>query len=112
MSSESAEQQGLLLWWRNKYPDVLLFHIPNGGWRDIRTATHLKREGVVKGIPDLFCPRENLWIELKTKTGKLSQEQIAMHQYLRSIGHTVIVGYGATDASKKVLERFNTIKDK
>ena len=104
MSSESAEQQGLLLWWRNKYPDLLIFHIPNGGWRDPRTAVKLKREGVVRGVPDLYVPKHHLWIELKTEKGKLSPEQSAMHHYLRAIGDTVIVGYGAEDASRKVLE--------
>ena len=108
MSSESAEQQGLLLWWRNKYPDLLIFHIPNGSWRDPRTAVKLKKEGVVAGVPDLFCPKHHLWIEVKTEKGKLSPEQSAMHQYLRAIGDTVIVGYGAEDCSMKVLETFKS----
>jgi hypothetical protein len=105
MSSESNEQIGFVRWWREKYPTILLFHIPNGSWRDIRTATRLKKEGVVAGIPDLMCPKYSLWIEFKNiKGGTISDEQYAMIDYLRSIGDTVIIGYGAEDASRKVLD--------
>jgi hypothetical protein len=104
MSTESQEQQGFITWFRLKYPSILIFHIPNGGYRNIVTGQRLKKEGVVAGIPDLYIPRAKIWIEMKTSTGKLSPEQVEMHRYLRAIGDTVIVGYGAEDASKKILE--------
>jgi hypothetical protein len=112
MSDEHNHQVGFVTWWRNKYPDVLIFAIPNGSWRDFRTAVKLRHEGVVRGIPDLYVPKYHLWIELKTPKGKLSSEQVEMHRYLRAIGDEVIVGYGAPDCSRQILERFNTIKDK
>jgi hypothetical protein len=110
MSNEHNHQVGFLIWWRNKFPDVLIFAIPNGSWRDPRTAVKLKKEGVVRGIPDLYVPKHHLWIEFKTETGKLSPEQVAMHRYLRAIGDGVIVGYGAEDASRQVLAFMETIK--
>lgn len=110
MSSEHSEQQGFVQWWRHRYPGVLLFAIPNGGVRHIATGKALKDEGVIAGIPDLFCPRHALWIEMKTTTGKLSVKQERIISYLRRINHTVIVGCGAEDASRQVLEFMASIK--
>lgn len=105
MISEHEEQCGLLHWFRAKFPTVLIYAIPNGGVRSISTAKRLKAEGVVAGIPDLHVPQWNLWIEMKrVKEGRLSTEQKKIIAELENIGHTVIVGYGATDASRKVLE--------
>jgi hypothetical protein len=106
MSTEFAEQAGLLQWFRCKYPDVLIFAIPNGGKRDIKTAKKLQMEGVTPGVPDLFVPAWNLWIEMKKPGGKLSASQKEMIEYLESIDHTVIIGYGARDASEKILSAF------
>lgn len=72
------------------------------------TAQRLKREGVVPGVPDLYAPKFKMWIELKRKGGKLSDDQIKIIDYLKRIGDTVIVGYGAEDASRKVLDILKT----
>ena len=104
MSSEHAEQAGFLQWFRTKYPGTLIFAIPNGGKRDIVTAKKLQLEGVTPGVPDLFVPQWDLWIEMKKPGGRLSEAQKSMIEYLEGIGHTVIVAYGARDASMKVLE--------
>ena len=74
-------------------------------------AKRLKAEGVVRGIPDLFIPQWNLWVEMKRVSGgRLSPEQKAMITYLESIGNTVIVGKGAADASKQILEFKNDLQ--
>jgi hypothetical protein len=105
MSSEHEEQKGFVRWFRLKYPTILIFAIPNGSYRDISTAKKLKMEGVVSGIPDLYIPKYHCWIEMKRADGgTLSEEQKAMHLYLSLIGDTIIVGYGAEDASRKVLQ--------
>ena len=103
--SEHEEQKGFVDWWRVRFPDVLIFAIPNGEHRAISVAKRLKAEGVVRGVPDLYVPKLKLWIEMKRqKGGRLSAEQKAIIPYLESIGDAVIVGYGAEDASRKVLE--------
>lgn len=103
--SEHHEQVGFLHWFRSKFPGTFIFAIPNGGKRAITTAKALKAEGVVRGVPDLCVPEWNLWIEMKRqKQGRLSPDQRHVIMKLENIGHTVIVGYGATDASRKVLE--------
>lgn len=103
--TEHAEQVGFVQWWRSQFPSLIIFSIPNGGRRAMSVAKKLKAEGLTPGVPDLYCPRLKLWIEMKrTKGGSLSEEQDKMIAYLRRIGDHVIVGLGATDASRKVLE--------
>ena len=103
--SEHSEQVGFINWFRAKYPDVLIFAIPNGEKRAISVAKRLKMEGVVRGMPDLFVPAWTLWIEMKRVSGgRLSTEQRQMIKYLEGVKHTVIVGKGATDASQQVLK--------
>jgi len=103
--SEHSEQVGFVNWFRAKYPHTLIFAIPNGEKRSISVATRLKAEGVTRGIPDLYIPSCNLWVEMKRATGgRLSPDQKKVIEYLRSVGHTVIAGKGAGDASKQVLE--------
>lgn len=102
--SESEEQEGLVRWFRAKFPSVLIYAIPNGGHRAHSVALRLKAEGVVPGVPDLHIPDWRLWIEMKReKGGVLSQDQKDMIRYLEGIGHTVIVGLGARDASRQIL---------
>lgn len=82
-----------------------IFAIPNGEKRAISVAKRLKAEGVKSGVPDLYVPALRLWIEMKRQRGgRLPPEQLDWHDYLMQCGDTVIVGHGAQDASKKVLE--------
>ena len=101
--SEHSEQVGFINWFRSQYPETLIFAIPNGEKRAISVAKRLKAEGVVRGVPDLFIPAWNLWVEMKRVSGgRLSTDQKQMISYLENIGHTVIVGKGATDASQHI----------
>jgi hypothetical protein len=107
--SEHFEQRELVRWFRQFYPDVLIFAIPNGGSRSKASAGRLKAEGVVPGIPDLFIPAKGLWIEMKrVKGGALSPEQKAMIQYLEEVGYRAIVCKGAEDAKSKISAFFET----
>lgn len=102
---EFHEQVGFVNWFEDRFPTVRIFAIPNGGKRSITTAKKLKAEGVKAGVPDLYIPAWNLWVEMKrVKGGRVSPEQKDWHEYLESIGDTVIIGKGAEDASRKVLE--------
>ena len=74
--SESSQQKALFSWAADsvgKYPALAyIFAIPNGGLRDVRTATTLKAEGVKAGVPDIFLPCPKMGIELianKVKDG-------------------------------------------
>jgi len=103
--SEHDEQVGFINWFRTKFPKVLIFAIPNGGKRSIGAGKKLKAEGVVAGVPDLFIPSWDIWVEMKRKSGgRLSPDQKKIIEYLESEGYHVIVAKGATDASKQIME--------
>lgn len=102
--SEHVEQRDLVSWFRKAYPDYPIFSIPNGGHRNKIVAMKLKAEGVSAGVPDLYCPGLELWIEMKRrKDGRLSREQKDWIEYLEGIGHTAIVGLGCDDAKAKII---------
>lgn len=76
IDKEGGAQEMLFRWITyqlDEYPELaLLYHIPNGGKRDAKTATILKRQGVKAGVPDLHLPvarggYHGLYIELKVK---------------------------------------------
>ena len=101
--SEHVEQREFVSWFRQTYPDTLIFAIPNGGARGMAQAARLKAEGVVRGIPDLFIPAWSLWIEMKkSKGGITSKEQREMLLYLRRVGYDAIVCAGADEAKRVI----------
>ena len=73
-------------WFREAFPGVLIYHVPNGGKRNPREAAKLKSMGVVPGIPDLHIPEWLYVIELKKKGGRLSGNQSQHLQYYQDIG--------------------------
>lgn len=103
MKSEHEEQRELVKWFRQTFPDVRIYAIPNGGYRGKAAAGRLKAEGVLSGVSDLHVPAWNLWIEMKReKNGRLSSEQKDWGEYVQRLGHTFIVGHGFNDARKKI----------
>lgn len=109
--SESQEQQRLFLWWSfasAQWPDAVMFAVPNGGWRTVRTATRLKAEGVLAGVPDVFlaAPRgssHGLFVEMKRKTGgSVSKAQKLVMARLRAAGYACFVCRGFDEARKTV----------
>lgn len=107
---EHLEQVEFVKWFNGveKFRDLILFAIPNGGKRGIKTASKLKLEGVLSGTPDIqiLLPNgKSVFIEMKKqKGGKLSPEQIDFISKSQSLGHTVIVANGCNEASKKIIE--------
>lgn len=103
--TEDQEQEAFVQWFRLQFPKVRIFSIPSGGVRHWKTANTMKATGVSRGIPDLFVPAWNLWIEMKRqKGGKVSPEQKDWLAYLEShCGHSTLVCYGCEDARNQVL---------
>lgn len=91
--SEKQLQAKCFQWFWNTYPKYrgLLFHIPNGGFRNEIEANQLKAQGVVSGIPDLcFLWDGNAYFfELKAEKGHLSESQINIHEQFAKQGFYV-----------------------
>lgn len=70
-------------------------------WKKNRKqAQRKKSEGVRAGVPDyiIVTRSESIFLELKTKKGKPSQEQIEWIMALRATGMIAEVCYGADEA--------------
>jgi hypothetical protein len=94
--SESKLQQACVRWFRYQYPDILIFAIPNGGQRNKVTASILKAEGVLAGVPDLFIANPNathsgLFIEMKFGNNKPTQLQRETMTKLQDSGYDAVV---------------------
>jgi hypothetical protein len=107
--SEHSEQVAFVQWFRLQFPGVLIFAIPNGahlaGTIAQRAAqvARLKAEGMVAGVPDVEIPEWNLYVEMKRQRGgKLSADQVRIHNALRRAGKTVMVAKGWEDAADQV----------
>ena len=104
--TEHEEQREFVSWFRQNFPGVRIFAIPNGGARSKAQGTRLKLEGVSPGVPDLMVPAWDLWIEMKrTKNSRVDHDQKDWHAYLEEIGDGVIVAYGCEDAKAQILSR-------
>lgn len=77
---------------------AMYFAIPNGGNRNVITASKLKSEGVKKGVPDLCILKDGQahFLEIKkpktdTPKGYLSKEQKVMIERINEAGCDVAV---------------------
>lgn len=109
---EEIEQEHVFLWAsmeERAYPELaMLYAIPNGGKRAIKTAVALKKQGVKRGVPDMCLPVprggfNGLYIELKrVKGGTVSDEQREWIAALNSQGYKAIICHGAEEAIEQI----------
>lgn len=109
---EDKEQIALMQWAAfQKYNDEkvadFLHHSPNGGSRNAIEAAKFKRMGVKAGFPDLFLFVPNglffgLFIELKAKGGRVTENQSIVMQRLTEQGYCCKVCYGAEQAIDEI----------
>jgi hypothetical protein len=116
---ESVLQQRVMTWWRIVYRQLgvpserMLFAIPNGGGRDIVTASRLKAEGVRAGMPDLFLAvprigRAGLFIELKTPAGRPTPLQREVMAALELQGYGVAMPRSVAETVDVITEYLAT----
>lgn len=112
---ESNEQQALFQWaklMQGQHPDLKLLHaIGNGNARaSAIQGARMKREGVLAGVSDIFLPvARSLWhglyIELKVKGGRVSDNQKWWIVETTKRGYLAVVCYGWIEA-KGVIEGY------
>jgi len=102
--------------------NFFFFSIPNEGFMqaaniarmDNKTKsilnTHLKKMGMVAGVPDLciLYDGKTLFIELKTKTGRLSKIQEIVHKKIKSISHNIEIARSLDDVIE-ILKKYRVV---
>lgn len=102
--TETQEQEALIQ--RAQYHPItreLLYAIPNDGIRTPQQGAKFKRRGLRPGMPDICLPYPSngfhaLYIELKTKTGKPTPEQLKCIDNLRKAGNAAYIARGWEEA--------------
>jgi len=80
-NAEARTQASIVEWIRLVAPDLLVFHVPNGGLPSKAEAARIKWIGVLAGILDLVLlglDGKTWLIEVKAADGSLSAEQGAI----------------------------------
>lgn len=106
------DEQVALFDWRDRCaplcpPLGMLFAIPNGGKRDVVTASRLKAEGVTAGVPDLCLPvarrgYHGLYIEMKVRGGRVRSEQRKWLAALEAEGYMTVVCWSWPEAARVI----------
>ena len=103
--TESQEQIQFIQWCRTDPRLQYVFHIPNESVGGPGWLVRNRQMGVRSGVPDLFCPvprkgYHGLFIEMKTKTGRLSMVQKKWIAVLDELGYKVVVAKGWEEAAQ------------
>jgi hypothetical protein len=112
---EENMQLQCVKWFDYQYPKLKLrlHHSPNGGKRDEREGARFKAMGTRAGFPDLILLYPNkfypyMGIELKTSTGKQSEQQKEYQKMFEETGAKYIV---VRSLDEFISEVNNYIKD-
>lgn len=111
---EHQLQVSCIRWFRLQYRGRLIYAVPNGGKRNVITATKLKTEGVVRGVPDLCIPIANrfyhgMYIEMKIKPNTPRIEQKDIMFKLHTNGYKCSVCYSIEEFMSVVNEYMSNI---
>lgn len=113
---EDTLQKLAVRWFDYQYPRLRLrlHHSPNGGKRNAIEAAKFKQMGVRAGFPDLILLVPNrfypfIGIELKTKTGRLSEHQREYQKEFESIGAKYVVCRSLDEFMKVVTDYLNDL---
>lgn len=120
MQKEELEQQTLFKWAKFaevKYKELaLMYHIPNEGKRSAVTGARMKAAGLRPGVPDICLPTAHgdyigLYIEMKVRPNKPTENQKQWLRALREAGHFVAVCYTWEEA-KDLIEEYLSLPER
>ena len=111
--TEFQIQSDFVNWARKQDFILLCFAVPNGFQSNSRSAIMMKKEGLLPGVPDVFCLLKNgKWaiIEFKTETGVVGPHQKEVIEKLQEGKQDVKVCRSTREAVlfvKEVLNAYN-----
>lgn len=90
---ESGIQQACVEWFRWMYSDYIIFSVPNGGSRNSREASNMKKEGLLPGVSDLIVVADGKVLFVEMKAGKNGQQQTQkdFQKKVESLGFKYVV---------------------
>lgn len=93
---EDNLQKACVRWFRYQYPDILIHHSPNGGFRTSIEGAKFKAMGTLAGFADLVILAQRggsgaLFIEMKSDKGRQSDYQKQFEEYCKAAGYTYCV---------------------
>jgi len=105
--SEHQEQVAVIQWFRMAYPKLIMFAIPNAAKRSPQLASYMKAEGMLAGVSDLFLMKPNkthhgLFVEMKSKAGKVSDQQEYFIGMAKANGYAACVCYSFDEAQAAI----------
>lgn len=109
MKGEAGLQKACVEWFGLQFPKLapLLFHVPNGGSRNVIEAANLKRQGVRAGVADLILlfPKGghgSLCIEMKYKKGRQRDSQKNWQRIAKAAGNKYVICRSLDEFMKEV----------
>jgi hypothetical protein len=91
---ESGIQRDIVHFLRAVLPNAVVMAIPNGSQRTATGRPANAVPGFLPGAPDLVIALSGgatLWMEVKSPTGRTSDNQILVHGLLNAAGHKCVV---------------------
>lgn len=101
---ESDIQMAFISYVRTQYPHLML--TCNGLFNNRGLVEMSQKMGYCVGIPDIFILNHLLFIELKSKNGKLSQAQIDCHNKIKEMGIFTVKTIYSLDDAKRLIDEY------
>lgn len=100
---ETKDQKAVVQWLRAR-PDWMVMRLENAARRTPAQSARDKAMGMLPGAPDLVLlyRKEVVFLEMKTITGDVREEQEQCHMELRARGQAVLIGWGYQAAIKEL----------
>lgn len=113
---EHELQSACIEWFRLIHKKRTIFAIPNGGHRSKVEAGKLKKEGVLKGVSDLFIPEPSgiyhgMFAETKFGKNQTSKEQDDFIDKMKKNGYYCIV-YWTIEEFIEEVNRYLNLQEK
>ena len=112
VNMEHYEQALVIQWCEDqamRTPELrLIFAIPNQSQGSVMRGKYYKAEGQKSGVPDLFLPvarkqYHGMFIEMKSKSGRILPEQQAWAKALTEQGYYACFAFGANEAIERIM---------
>lgn len=107
MKNENKIQQEIFMYYHNNFclsdSGNIIFSVPNEG-KDAKEQAYKKSLGMISGVSDMILIRNNevIFVEVKTETGKQSENQIKFQKKVELLGFRYIVVRNIEDFIEKI----------